>query len=187
MTQETENAGVTAGGELEELLLRMGAGDRQALAALYSRTRAAVYAAALGLLQNAADAQDAAQDTFVKAWEAAGRYRPQGSPMAWLLTIARNEALARLRRRGRQQTLSDEEWDAIPAEAAVPAEDRALLQRALGALRGDERQIVLLHAVSGLKHRQIAELMDMPLATVLSKYQRTLKKLRVLLEGDDAT
>ena len=89
-------------GELDRLLVRMGSGDRQALAELYGRTRGAVYAAALAVLQNAADAQDAAQDAYVRAWEAAGRYRPQGSPMAWLLTIARNEALKRLRSRGRQ-------------------------------------------------------------------------------------
>lgn len=79
------------------------------------------------------------------------------------------------------------EWDAIPAGAAVGPEDRALLQTALAGLGGDERQIVLLHAVSGLKHRQIAELTHMPLATVLSKYHRALKKLRVLLKGEDAS
>ena len=171
---------------LEELLVRMGEGDRQALAALYGRTRAAVYATALGILHNAADAQDAAQDAFVKAWEGAGRYRPQGSPMAWLLTIVRNEALAHLRRSGRQTDLTDQEWDAIPAGRPVLIEDRALLQTALAQLKSDERQIVLLHAVSGLKHREIASLMHMPLATVLSKYDRARKKLRVLLEGDDA-
>ena len=173
-------------GELNELLRRMGAGDRQALAELYGRTRGAVYAAALAILQNADEAQDASQDAFVRAWEAAGRYRPQGSPMAWLLTIARNEALSRLRRAGRQTTLSDGEWDAIPAGADVSPEDRAVLQTALARLGADERQIVLLHAVSGLKHRQIAEIMHMPLATVLSKYHRALKKLRVLLKGVDA-
>ena len=174
-------------GALDQLLLRMGTGDRQALAELYERTRGAVCAAALAVLQNADEAQDAAQDAFVRAWEAAGRYRPQGSPMAWLLTIARNEALMRLRRSGRQTPLSDGEWDAIPAAADVPPEDRAVLQTALAGLAADERQIVLLKAVSGIKHREIAGLLHMPLATVLSKYHRALKKLRVLLEGDVAS
>lgn len=178
-----EDAGST--GELEGLLTRMAGGDSGALAELYSRTRGAVYAAALAILQNADEAQDAAQDAFVRAWEAAGRYRPQGAPMAWLLTIARNEALMRLRRSGRQQTLSDQEWDAIPAGTAVSPEDRAVLQTALAGLSGDERQIVLLKAVSGLKHREIASLLHMPLPTVLSKYHRALKKLRDLLEGDE--
>ena len=187
MAQAMKNTDRGPAGTLEELLVRMGAGDRQALAELYDRTRAAVYAAALAILHSAADAQDAAQDTFVRAWEAADRYRSQGSAMAWLLTIARNTALDRLRQRGRQAELSDGEWDAIPAGAGVPPEDRALLQTALAGLGGDERQIVLLHAVSGLKHRQIAALLHIPVATVLSKYHRALKKLRVLLKGDDAS
>ena len=69
---------------------------------------------------------------------------------------------------------------------AVTAEDRAVLQAALGALDDQERQAVLLHAVSGLKHREIAEILELPLPTVLSKYHRALKKLRKQLEGGDA-
>ena len=63
---------------------------------------------------------------------------------------------------------------------------REVLQQALASLGDVERQVVLLHAVTGLKHREIAALLEMPLATVLSKYHRALKKLRVQLEGDDA-
>ena len=65
-------------------------------------------------------------------------------------------------------------------------EERELLQTALAALEEQERRIVVLHAVTGLKHREIAQLLELPLATVLSKYHRALKKLKVRLEGDDA-
>ena len=83
--------------------------------------------------------------------------------------------------------LSEEEWNAIPADSPdVTSEDREVLQQALASLGDEERQVVLLHAVTGLKHREIAALLEMPLATVLSKYHRALKKLRVQLEGDDA-
>ena len=68
----------------------------------------------------------------------------------------------------------------------MTAEDREVLSAALGVLGEQERQIVLLHAVSGLKHREIAQLMELPLATVLSKYHRGLKKLKKKLEGEDA-
>ncbi len=172
---------------LEELLLRVAAGDREALGAVYKQTRGAVYATALGILKNAEDAADTTQDTFVKLWESADRYRPQGSPMAWVLAIARNLALMRLRQSSRTRTMTEEEWDAIPAAAAgVTAEDRAVLQSALARLSDPERQIILLHAASGLKHREIGQLLGLPLATVLSKYHRARKKLRTLLEGDDA-
>ena len=67
----------------------------------------------------------------------------------------------------------------------VHPEDRALLEQALGTLEEQARRIVLLHAVTGLKHREIAQLLELPLATVLSKYHRALKKLKAQLEGDD--
>lgn len=173
--------------KLESLLAGVARGDRQALAELYSAARGAVYALALGILKNADDAQDVTQDAFVRIWDSAGAYRPQGSPMAWILTVTRNMALMRLRQTNRIQPLAEEEWNAIPArDTGLPPEDRALLQTALGALGDMDRQIVLLHAVSGLKHRQIGQLLGLPLATVLSKYHRALKKMRTLLKGDDA-
>ena len=169
--------------ELDRLLLRVGQGDREAFARLYSLTRGAVYALALSLLRDAHEAQDVAQDVFVRVWESAPAYRSQGSPMAWLLTVARNMARSRLRQSGRQIALDEEAWNAIPA-AAPDVEDRQLLQGALARLGAEEREIVLLHAVTGLKHREIAQLLELPLSTVLSKYHRRLKKLRALMKGE---
>lgn len=172
--------------ELEHLLRQVGRGDREAFARVYGLTRGAVYALALSLLHDAHEAQDVAQDVFVRVWESAPNYRPQGSPMAWLLTIARNLALSRLRQSGRREELDEEAWNAIPAEApGVTPEDRAVLQEALARLGAEERRIVLLHAITGLKHREIAQLLELPLSTVLSKYHRGLKKLRALLKGEN--
>ena len=172
---------------LDRLLIEIAAGSRGALAELYHRTRTAVYGITLSYVKNAHDAQDLTQDAFVRIWEKAPQYRPQGSPMAWILAVARNLALMALRQRERQADLSEEEWDAIPAEGpALSPEERELLQTALAALEEQERRIVVLHAVTGLKHREIAQLLELPLATVLSKYHRALKKLKVRLEGDDA-
>ncbi len=171
--------------ELDRLLLQVGQGDREAFARLYALTRGAVYALALSLLRDAHEAQDVAQDVFVKVWESAPAYRPQGSPMAWLLTVARNLARSRLRQSGRQIELDEEAWNAIPAAAPeVSPEDRQLLQGALARLGAEEREIVLLHAVTGLKHREIAVLLELPLSTVLSKYHRGLKKLRAQMKGE---
>ena len=173
--------------ELERLLSGVAAGDRDALAQLYHRTRTAVFCLALSVLKNAHDAQDVTQDTFVRVWERAAQYRASGSPMGWLLTVCRNEARMKLRREGRQTTLEDAQWEALPADCSgLSPEDRALLQQALASLEDGERQIVLLHAVTGLKHREIAALLEAPLSTVLSRYHRALKKLRVCLKGDDA-
>ena len=145
--------------------------------------RARVYGLALSITGSAQEAEELCHDAFLRIWDYAGSYRAKGSPMAWTLAITRNLCLMELRRRKRRTDLTDEEWNAIPADApGVSAEDRAVLQRALSVLEGTERQIVLLHSVSGLKHREIAKLIDMPLNTVLSKYRRAIAKLRAMME-----
>ena len=78
------------------------------------------------------------------------------------------------------------EWDAIPEEASgLSFEEKDLLGSALKLLDETERRIVILHAASGLKHREIAKQLDIPLPTVLSKYARAIKKLKKHMEGDD--
>jgi len=184
MIQTIEHGGGPYRAEAEALLLRIAAGEQEALVELYDRTRAAVYALAVSILKNIHDAQDVTQDSFVRIWESAPQYRPQGSPIAWILTIARNQARMKLRQRSRNAELDEDAWKDIPAQTpAVTPEDRYLLQTALAALSEQERQIVMLHA-AGLKHREAAELLEMPLATVLSKYHRALKRLRAFVEGD---
>ena len=75
----------------------------------------------------------------VQVWDCAAQYRPTGSPMGWLLAVCRNLCLMRLRREERHAALSEEEWDAIPAqECGLDADERALLQGALANLSDEE-------------------------------------------------
>ena len=166
MLMTTEYAPAEDRHELQQLLIHIAGGEREALAELYQRTRSAVYGLALSYLKNAQDAQDLTQDVYVQVWDRAEQYRLTGSPMGWLLAVCRNLCLMRLRREERHAALSE--------------------QGALASLADEERRIVLLHAVTGLKHREIAALLELPLPTVLSKYHRALKKMRSFLEGDDA-
>ena len=187
MLMTTEYAPAEDRHKLQQLLIHIADGEREALAELYQRTRAAVYGLALSYLKNAHDAQDLTQDVYVQVWDCAEQYRLTGSPMGWLLAVCRNLCLMRLRREERHAALSEEEWDAIPArECGLDADERALLQGALASLADEERRVVLLHAVTGLKHRELAALLELPLPTILSKYHRALKKMRSFLEGDDA-
>ena len=170
-----ENETDSQSASLEELLIRSRDGDGDAFAEVYGKTRAAVYAMTLSYLKNAADAEDATQETFVRIWQSKADYKPQGTPMAWIL-------------RARSADISEEEWRAIPADAPrVTAEDRIVLDNALGKLSDDERRVVMLHVSSGLKHREIAKLLEMPLSTVLSKYSRAIKKLQNELKGADGS
>lgn len=183
---KTGYAPTVAAQELDDLLLAMAQGDQSALEQLYRHTKKAVYGMALAVLRRHHDAEEVTQDAFVRAWEQAERYRPGGTPLAWLLAITRNLALMRLREREKSRDLEPEQWELIPANApAVTEEDRQVLQTALDALGEQDRQIVFLFAVAGMRHREIAGMLGLNLSTALSKYHRALKKLRDTLEGDE--
>lgn len=187
LIQTTETAS-NSGSHLDKQIKRIAAGDKPALAELYRETKSSVYGFALSLTQNTADAEDILQEVYLKIWANAGTYKIKGTPMAWILTITKNLALMKLREKKRHQDLKPEEWDMafhIP-DSAGNVEDRHLLETALNLLSEEERQILLLHAVSGLKFREIGDLMGIPLSTVLSKHHRALKKLREYLTSHDA-
>lgn len=169
--------------DLEELLRQIALGSQQAFEELYRATDSAIYGYALSLMRNHHEAQDIMMDTYLKIRCAAHLYMPLGKPMAWILTITKNIARTKLRSAGRQIPLDD-------LEETTPSFDRdseeaIALEQAMKVLGDQERQILILHAVTGLKHREIAEMLGMPLATVLSKYARSLKKLKKALEEDN--
>lgn len=113
-------------------------------------------------------------------------YTPKGKPLAWIFTITRNLALMRIREQSRTVTIEPESWQSLFAdEPAVTSEDQLVLASLMETLSDQERQIVVLHAMTGLKHREIAELLNLRLPTVLSKYNRALKKLRNVLKEDN--
>ena len=92
----------------------------------------------------------------------------------------------RLREQTRTVAVSpDDCQNMFVEEPAVDHEDRIILASLLGTLSDEERQIVVLHAMTGLKHREIADLLGLALPTVLSKYSRALKKLRTALKEAD--
>ena len=146
---------------------------------LYRATSPAVYAFALSVVKNTHDAQDVLQDTYLKICGGVAAYRPEGKPMAWILTITKNLCRKKLRLRRRDEQLSEAAWETRTAEReALSPEDRLVLNECMTGLGDEERQIVILHAVAGFKHREIARLLELPLSTVLSKYSRAIKKLR---------
>ena len=166
----------------ETLLPRIAQGDRDAFCLLYEQSRAAVYAYCLSLTDSREDAEDAMQETYLKIRAAAHLYRPQGKPMAWIFTIARNFCL--MKHRERVHVPMEELERELGADEHAATETRLTLEAALCALSGEEREIVVSHALGGMKHREIAERLRLPLSTVLSKYNRGLEKMRRRLEGN---
>jgi RNA polymerase sigma-70 factor (ECF subfamily) len=160
----------------------------ESMTALYQSTSVSVYSFALSILKNPQDAEDVLHDTYVNIYSAAGSYRSTGKPMAWILTIAKNLSLRKLREHKVVTDIPQEEWETyLENKANVSADDRMIISETMKILSDEERQIVILHAVSGFKYREIAELLGLPLATVLSKYHRAIIKTKKYIDQERRT
>ena len=138
------------------------------------------------IARNASDAEDAAQDGFVKAWRALGRFR-EGAPFRpWLLRIVANEASNRRRSAGRRAGLALRAATEEPSGGAAPspeaallsAEQRATLLAAVEGLPDEQRDVVALRYFLGLPEAEVAETLGIPQGTVKSRTARALERLR---------
>lgn len=166
----------------EAIFIRIAENDMAAFEDFYRQTERILYAFVLSTLKNHDDALDVVQDTYLKIRASAHLYKPMGKPMAWVFTIARNLAISKLRFKQKNDSIeiTDMEND-LNFSYVSDKEDRLVLQTALKILSTEETEIILLHAISGFTHREIAKNLDLNVSTVLSKYHRGLKKLKKYL------
>lgn len=161
--------------ELDRWLTAIGQGDRKSLELLYHATNTQVYAYALSVLKNPHDAEDAMQDCYVTIFRCAGQYRSQEKPMAWILTITRNRCMKFINRQKKYVSMESAEFF---SDTRTNPDDRLMLEKCMTVLTDEERHIVVLHAVAGCKHKDIAQHLGLKTGTVLSKYHRAIKKLK---------
>jgi RNA polymerase sigma-70 factor (ECF subfamily) len=141
---------------------------------------------------SAADAEEAAQDAFVKAYRALGRFRTGAPFRPWLLQIVVNEARNRRRSAGRREHLALRVADEPSSGGAAPSpeaelvanERREQLVRALAGLREDDRDVVVCRHLLGLSEEETATALALPVGTVKSRLSRALARLRAALEED---
>jgi RNA polymerase sigma-70 factor (ECF subfamily) len=176
----------------ETLVARIAAGDQEALSSLYDRYRGVVYALALRVLRDRAEAEEVLTDVFLQAWrQADGFDRLRGSVTSWLVTLCRSRAIDRVRARGRREaaldTLAQEEaarptGPHIDPAGAEDALDLRLMSRrigaALGALSPPQRRALELAYYGGLSHSEIAARLGEPLGTIKTRIRQALISLR---------
>jgi RNA polymerase sigma-70 factor, ECF subfamily len=169
-----------------ELIRRAQRGDAHAYEELVYAYQGIAFRTAYVIARNAADAEEAAQDGFVKTWRALDRFR-EGAPFRpWLLRIVANEASNRRRSAGRRAHLAlrvageEPSGDAAPSpEAALlSAEQRATLLAAVEELPEEQRDVVALRYFVGLSEAEVAEALAIPQGTVKSRTARALERLR---------
>ncbi len=173
--------------QLEQLLARIERRDRDAFKQLYDVTSKPIFTTILAMVRSREIAEEVTQDTFVTIWQRAGQFDPsRGRPLAWLMTIARNRAIDRLRRERTklQEAVSVDECQELEDEAFAGRKfsiEALAMRQALAELKPDYRQAILLAYFRGCSHGEIAAAMGVPLGTAKSYVRRGLARLQDLL------
>lgn len=172
----------------EALVERCRRGELGAFEEMYNRHAAKLYNLAHRMLGNAADAEDAVQDTFLLAHRRLDSFRGEAALGTWLYRLAVNQCLDRLRSRaGREAQATDSldkpasTWQ--PAGRADSPVERMDLKRAIARLPEGSRSVFVLHDVEGLEHREIGKLLGISEGTSKSQLHKARLRLREMLKG----
>lgn len=173
-----------------ERLRSVASGDARALGELYDLHAGAVMGVCLRVLGDRAEAEEVVADVFMQVWSQAARYDPaRGSPLGWIVTIARTRAIDRRRAMGRRpegEAIEERTWaggggPAAPASPELEAEvsqRRERIRGALDALEARQRRAVELAFYDGMSHSEIAAQLGEPLGTVKTRIRTGLMRLR---------
>lgn len=164
-------------------------GDPEACAWLVGRYTPTVFRFAIRMLRNEQDARDAAQDTMVKVLRNLHRYDDRWKFSTWVLGIARNTCIDEFRRRKRKsfaEAPDVADSGPGPLELTSRQERAETLHHALGEIPPMYREVLVLYHFEHLKYREIAELLDIPIGTVMNRIFRARKKLRTAYEAVEA-
>ncbi len=172
--------------EERELVKRAQGGDARAYEELVRLHQEVAFRVAYVIARNAADAEEAAQDGFVKAWRALGRFRAGAPFRPWLLRIVANEARNRRRAAGRRARLAlraEAEGSSggaapSPEATALAADERRRLLDALDSLGDDAREVVVCRYLLDLSEQETAAVLGVRAGTVKSRASRALDRLQ---------
>lgn len=176
------------GDDLTKLIVRVSLRDRAAFDALYARTNAKLFGICLRVLNDRADAEEALQEVYIKLWQKADRFAVSDqSPMSWLIAIARNHAIDRVRQRRRpsaELSEANEIADPLPGPETLTlhAAERARIAACLAELDADKAAAVQGAYLNGDSYAELAARHGVPLNTMRTWLRRSLMKLKECLE-----
>lgn len=188
-----DTAATTTPGEDTEFMRRVQTGDEAALGALMQRWELPVKSVIGRIVLNASEAEELAQETFVRLWQQRARYRPDASFRPWILAIAVNLARNRLRWWKRRPVVALEDWTEVPTEDGAVADgetrrlDRAeratAVRDAIARLPADLRETIVLFEYEGMSYAEIAETVGASTKAVENRIARAREKLRGALKS----
>lgn len=193
----TDASAMSGSQQLQSLLMRMAGKDEAAFEKLYAATKRKLFSAVLAIVKHRHLAEEVIQEAYVRIWLNAGSYRPSlGTPMLWMIIIARNLAIDLVRRPARE-VVSDETvlWgfpadNPTPLEAIEISEDQAdalmnqlKAQYALQALDPTRRHLIIAAYIRGESQKQLSEQYGVPVNTIKTWIRRALLEARASLQN----
>ncbi|CAN5326146.1 ECF RNA polymerase sigma factor SigK [soil metagenome] len=184
--QTDQRVSATSSGSVDDLLEQTARGDKTAFAALYDSVAPAVYGIAVNVVRDPSMAEEVAHDALLNVWESGQSFnRARGSARAWIMTIAhrravdvvRSEQAARDRLMRIGTRTLERSYDEV-SESVCGRVEVALVRQALGVLTALERESITLAYFGGFTHREVAEILQVPLGTVKSRISTGLRRLR---------
>ncbi len=169
---------------LERLIDRSRDGDRDAFDQVVARYGLQVLRTARLILRDQGLAEDACQETFLKAWRKLDTLRDQ-EPGPWLIRIAANESISAYRRRHRFDRLAERFGRAAPEPKTVSTEERIDLSRALDHLSPEQRAVTVLHYYQDQSVEELAGALGIPVDTAKSRLKAALRRLRSLTGAEE--
>lgn len=168
---------------LDKFIKKFINGDASAFDEIYNRTRKSVYYVALSILRDKALAEDVMQTAYMRVLKNIRSYKLGTNASAWIIKIAKNEAINVKKVRMREQSVDEYENDALFG-VSEPDTCGELIDLAKRLLPDEEFSVLMLVTACGYKRKEIGEMLGMPIPTVTWKYQNALSKLRNALEKE---
>jgi len=171
----------------EQLVHAAREGDRTAFSELVKRFEPRVAATVIGMLGNCPEAEDVGQETFIRFYRALNSYRGESGVGTYITRIAINLSLNELGRRKRRSMLfsrsaADIDFVVDEKTSRPHFEDREMVHKALGKLSPEHRAVTVLRLLDGFSTEETANILKVPVGTVLSRLARAQKKMRELLK-----
>ena len=169
--------------EIKQLVKVLQSGDMTVFDDIYHHTKNIVYYTIFNILKDSNMSEDIMQDTYLKALEKIHYYKPTHSFKSWIVTIARNLALNEYNKRKKDMNVDITVDEYVFGSVESSSEKEMMIKEMLTTLDKIEREIVVLHVIGDLKHREIAEIVEKPLGTVTWLYNQAIKKLKSKYES----
>lgn len=167
-------------------LQRISARDQSAVSDLYDRHSRLLFSLISRIVHDRAEAEEVLQEVFLSVWTKVHTYDPKlGSPIGWLVRLARNRAIDRFRalaaRTRAVEAMDEPHLGDNPEEATVRNQERSRIRHALEALPGEQRQLIEQAYFRGLTHSELAKAFGLPLGTVKTRVRSGMQALRAQL------